>query len=777
MDNQNKFAEQLLKADGIDPANITEAERAAFRDMLDSEKKRMNRLSWLPIGAMWIFAIALLGLCMSERILEKMHIPFVVGALVIAAAMLFVTFRYTLPRNKLIAESNKKISKLHYLVHGRHRGIAMISKKNGKRVIHWLRIFILTSVFWMFISLSGAGVYYLLCQRWIYSNSPMGYIFFNTLMTLSFVIPMLVQGLKAPLEELVELEGKPKKSKPATRYDIWIIFIKSNITKYAAAAVIIIGVLTGIYKLTGSIDGASVAWADVVETFGSMSFYNAVLYAKTDAASEPIQVELWVSNEHKARLRIDSQVLFAENGEVTAGFNFKDKKRLNENEFNQTGRDIITLLSQRKMNSLQDIVQMIHEGQIVETTPKINSDAIISQDLLVFDYDPATGNEWMRIWILRESKLPIRLRSWNPDDGNCKDVFFTYEKQQPDDFFDHKKYEEILMQSDLTTAKERANLAYALLKDPGGKEYVPQHVFEKSQYHMPIVDEIGITKYGAVWLVTSKSENRRKEGRRYDGFSSVNDNSGRYYRRIFGSYSSFTDKGVYLYISEDYPFDERVPESLKLTCTFQRKDGEAPTDYVGSIEITEWTQSSELPQEIKDKENGILIETAYDFSKKKDFDNVQKIVRIIEDSEQSEAYSYKLKQLKLDTLIQQKKFNEASILAKQLWSVEMDIYNKGSWPEPRFLIQYILAVAGNGEIEKAAEWYQELEQAEPDLSIFEENRRKIELLAIRMSRINQTLYDFFSIAGLSLDQVNQIFGFDISENEETKWHVPEKYRK
>lgn len=35
--------------------------------------------------------------------------------------------------------------------------------------------------------------------------------------------------------------------------------------KFTAAAVIIITVLTGIYQLTGSIDGASVAWADVLE--------------------------------------------------------------------------------------------------------------------------------------------------------------------------------------------------------------------------------------------------------------------------------------------------------------------------------------------------------------------------------------------------------------------------------------------------------------------------------------------------------------------------------
>ena len=571
--------------------------------------------------------------------------------------------------------------------------------------------------------------------------------------------------------------------KPTTgifKPDIWRNIMKNPIIKLSAAAIIVI-IATIIFN---QFTQTSIAWADVVEKFGSMSFYNAVIYAKQDAASDPTQIEIWVSNEHKARLRVDSQVLFAENGEVIAGFNFQDKKLLNENEYNQTGKDIITFLSQEKINSLQDIVQMIDKGQLVETTPKINSSAIISEDLLVFDYDQTTGNQWLRIWTLRESKLPVRLRSWDPDNGYCMDVFITYEQQQTDDFFDYKKYQEILMQSDLITAKEQASLAYALLKDPGGKDYVPQYAFEKSQYHMPTVDEIGVTKYGALWLVTSNSENRRKDGRRFDGFSSVKDNLGRHYRSKYGSISSFTGKGSYIYIPEDYPFDQRVPETFNLTCAFERKDGEAPTDYVGSIEINQWTKSSDLPQEIKDKENQILIEAAYDFSEEKDFEKVQKIVRIIENSTNAENFSYKLEQLKLDTLVQQKKFDEASILAKQLWPIEMEIYNnpRNTWPSAYFLIKYIYAIAGNGEIEKAAELYQDLEQAEPDLSRFggkqeQERIREIELPLNRLVNVKQILYELFEIAGLSLEKVNQIFGFDVSENDETKWYVPERYRR
>jgi hypothetical protein len=54
---------------------------------------------------------------------------------------------------------------------------------------------------------------------------------------------------------------------------IWRIIMKSNITKLAAAVVIIIAVLIGIHFWGGSIDGASVAWADVMEQISSFRPY------------------------------------------------------------------------------------------------------------------------------------------------------------------------------------------------------------------------------------------------------------------------------------------------------------------------------------------------------------------------------------------------------------------------------------------------------------------------------------------------------------------------
>ena len=78
---------------------------------------------------------------------------------------------------------------------------------------------------------------------------------------------------------------------------IWSRIMKSNITKSAAAAIIIIGVLTGIYQLTGSIDGASIAFADVIESMKNVKWlYQASKGFQGDVAGTG---EQWIGFDAK----------------------------------------------------------------------------------------------------------------------------------------------------------------------------------------------------------------------------------------------------------------------------------------------------------------------------------------------------------------------------------------------------------------------------------------------------------------------------------------------
>lgn len=268
-----------------------------------------------------------------------------------------------------------------------------------------------------------------------------------------------------------------KRRFPHSRIARWLIPV-------AAAAAVVLAVIE--FRPAGRTRGGGIAWADVVKEFDSRPFYHIVLYAKQDVASEPTQMELWVSGGNRARARIASQVQFIENGEIVAGYDYREKKRLRDSEYDMRMGGIIGVVYDHKEISLDNIVRAAGGGRLVETTPRVNSDAMISQDLLVFDLDSAAGLEWMRIWVLRESKLPVRIRVWDPRNGGSVDLFVTYEQRQPEEFFNHREYEELLLDTSRAASGSTANLAYALLKDPGGKNYAPQDVVRGSDDSYPI---------------------------------------------------------------------------------------------------------------------------------------------------------------------------------------------------------------------------------------------------------------------------------------------------
>jgi hypothetical protein len=56
-------------------------------------------------------------------------------------------------------------------------------------------------------------------------------------------------------------------------FGIWRIIMKSKVSKIAVAALIIIAVLINMHKLSGSIDGASVAWGNVAEKVKNIETY------------------------------------------------------------------------------------------------------------------------------------------------------------------------------------------------------------------------------------------------------------------------------------------------------------------------------------------------------------------------------------------------------------------------------------------------------------------------------------------------------------------------
>lgn len=259
-------------------------------------------------------------------------------------------------------------------------------------------------------------------------------------------------------DALEHLDKLKKKKLHAAQPNIWELIIKSQITKLTAAAVIVITAIVGINQFSGS----SVAWADVEERFQSVPFFSAVIYIKDDVLDEPRQFELWMGQGGRARIRVGSQVIFGCVGEVTRAFDLEKRREVKPD---LQAVQMLDILGATGEYSLETVIRIISGDRLIDVTPLVNADAVIQEDLVVFDIQSEVSPQWARIYALRKSKLPVGIRIWDPQNAECVDVLITYSKEQPDVFFDAQTFATKLTDRSNTPA----SLAYMFLKDPGGR--------------------------------------------------------------------------------------------------------------------------------------------------------------------------------------------------------------------------------------------------------------------------------------------------------------------
>jgi hypothetical protein len=573
--------------------------------------------------------------------------------------------------------------------------------------------------------------------------------------------------------------------------------LDNTFLKITAAAIILIAAGIIMYNKTGSLDGASIAWADVVKQFNSIAFFNASVYIKEKATDEPVQIEVWRNSRKKARIRVDGQVLFADGGRVIAGYAIDSPAhKIETEEYNEMGMAMARKLFSFQEFSLDTVIEAFGVGKdrMRETTPLINPAATISEDMLVFDVQSDISPEWMRIWVLRESRLPIRIRSWDPRDGDCVDIVMTYSVEQSAKFFDPNAYEQVLLEVQQGAgAGGSANLAYALLQDPGGKDYTPKDLFEKAKtenvtsnaedvsgYHLPKVEQAGVTEYGAVWIMASQSNNIKPDGHNFFGFSDISDDQQRKYHSIHSIRRSRDDVSIQVFVPEGYPFDTVRPGELTLRCSTEATSPYEKELLIGNVKLDNWQNNVLWPQDrLKLSELQVILRQAWRKTETPEF--CHKILDLVRRLDTANLYSHEIEKVRLRMLIKEKKYKDAAALAASLLPDEFEAFKKAKQDAAYYNFNdYIVAFAAHGEVQKAADLYREIKQLQPDLDSFPASTRKHLLERLKYEIQNGSLYaliePLFS-AGLNLEQVNQIVGFDTLNNEDTKWCVPEKFRR
>ena len=157
---------------------------------------------------------------------------------------------------------------------------------------------------------------------------------------------------------------------------------------------------------------------------------------KDGFGSETVHTQYWVGNGGKVRIHDGCTITFAKRDEFIRTF---DIKKRCESKPSWYAYSILRALNKSKnqgKTTLKSIIEAMTVEDVINATSIVISDAEVSRDLLVFDAESYDTLWFIRVWALRESKLPIRILKWHRRYDRYEEILFNYSKEQPADFFD-----------------------------------------------------------------------------------------------------------------------------------------------------------------------------------------------------------------------------------------------------------------------------------------------------------------------------------------------------
>ena len=543
--------------------------------------------------------------------------------------------------------------------------------------------------------------------------------------------------------------------RPVDRTDsIWQTIRKVRLTKLAVAAVIVLALATLLGQLGAMLSGGNVAWADVAAKFQTVPFFNAVIYIKSDATSEAEQMELWWSRQGQMRMRLGTQVIFVEDGQIVRAYDVQTRRQVEPSD--QTA-GFVSRIARASEFSLDAVIDIMFGGKVKDVTPLVNPDAVISQDIVVFDIDMPGLSEWARIWALRESRLPTRIRVWDPRDGAATDAFFEYSKGQPAEFFDPDAFGALL--SHQNDSLSLANIAYAFLKDPGGRSIRPDEMFENLGYHVPVVKRAGMTEDGAFWVLAEKTCNQRASGSIFYGFARIADDLGRTYIRSVNGYHGTDDVSLDVFVPCDFPFDQRRPSRITLVCTPRQtpaRNGHVADEIVGTVELTAWEPNAPHP---------VLYEGLDTSALRLEMDLARHLVgqgpterlgRLLEamPSWDTEPKNVSLLLFWQEMTCRQRDFQETLRIGRALAPLLLEKPERTSRYHFR---DRIIALAATGQLDEAKKLYRRIDAIDNMSPKRSDERYYGAYLQMTITVLAQD-------AGLTIEQINEVLGFDIATN-------------
>lgn len=206
-------------------------------------------------------------------------------------------------------------------------------------------------------------------------------------------------------------------------------------------------------------------WADVEKRFGVINGFSLSVYLRNHIDQRPVFAKVWIDKNGQARIHSSNNVVFIDRNSSVQAFDVEVRRKAKAFGVIFTPLKAIQRISRQGKTTLGALIETLAGENMIDTTELMISNSHVAKDLLVFDACSRDTLWWLRIWALKESKLPIRILKWHRTNGRFIDLQFTYSKAQSDRFFDPEAFAAELNNPHIN----RYELMNRFLQDPGQK--------------------------------------------------------------------------------------------------------------------------------------------------------------------------------------------------------------------------------------------------------------------------------------------------------------------
>lgn len=382
----------------------------------------------------------------------------------------------------------------------------------------------------------------------------------------------------------------------------------------AIAAALLVGFL-GPWGIGLRGGGGAVAWAQVVQAMNKVQHFHMTAFIDdpraADESKRQLRIDLFYQQPDKWRGHGLGNVQFISGADVKT-WNIEQNRFLADNE-RRVDLAPSNLAGNFKQNGLlSGILSSLFKGQVPAGEPVKSDEVAESAGIAVFDFAHAATRCWARIWVLRDSQLPLRMHVHFPESDQFALVTFDYSDPQPAGFFDPDAFEQGARAMRSRTPNVIYNVGSAPVSGlkPRGASQINQ---VQGGYRAPTLSRITANDLGDVMIITDNPQNRSPNGSRpaVDEYRRVKDNWGNLYLMIPRSGGVVEDADRRHYFVPIPPFKKQEGQRI-LTLEYWVQDSVyvsqelAKPFHVESIEVPparaageEWDPAFEVRKQSK----------------------------------------------------------------------------------------------------------------------------------------------------------------------------------